>query len=161
MVFKICHNLFLGNLEDSEQKRLVLEKKLEKTNKQKGLAPPTPTEARFTQTEEQILERKISRQATLPHSADPVNGLNVSDSDSEENSSDLEVDEETVQRKKEEREVKLWENKLRSVKEKQHGSKMERKNLKQAQKNLEKDLKDAKVKHKELQKEVRRNESRF
>ncbi|OXA52740.1 glutamic acid-rich protein isoform X2 [Folsomia candida] len=145
-----------GNLEDSEQKRLVLEKKLEKTNKQKGVAPAAPTECRWTQTEEKILERKFSRTQTniLDNGTYGGGGGGGGEDDSEEDSSDMEVDEETVQRKKEEREIKLWENKLRNVKEKQHSSKMERKNLKQSQKNLEKDLKDAKAKHKELQKEV-------
>lgn len=143
-------------MEDSEQKRLVLEKKLEKTNKQKGVAPAAPTECRWTQTEEKILERKFSRTQTniLDNGTYGGGGGGGGEDDSEEDSSDMEVDEETVQRKKEEREIKLWENKLRNVKEKQHSSKMERKNLKQSQKNLEKDLKDAKAKHKELQKEV-------
>ena len=68
--------------------------------------------------------------------------------------SDLEVDEATVTRKKQEREIKLWENKLRNVKEKQQASQLERKSLKAQQKKLEQELKEQKRRLKELQKEV-------
>jgi len=66
----------------------------------------------------------------------------------------VELDEATITKKKEEREIKLWENKLKSFKEKQNSSQIERKNLKLQQKKLEQELKDSKVRHKELQKEV-------
>ncbi|ODN00295.1 hypothetical protein Ocin01_06400 [Orchesella cincta] len=112
-------------------------------------APPiVQTAERTTQTEEQILDRMMTRQqSTRDDAQDGFSG-------SEEDDSDMEVDEETLQRKKQDREVKLWENKLKSMKEKQHSSRLERRNLKNLQKKFESELKEAKKRHKKLQREV-------
>lgn len=137
----------IGNLEDSEQKRLLLEKKLELAQRKKGLSAVNTIE-KTTQTEDQATttDRRPSKQM--------LGSPFCAESGSEEESSDVELSEDELEKKKQEREIKLWENKLKSFKEKQIASKSERKNLKAQQKKMEEELKEAKVRHKELQKEV-------
>lgn len=140
------------NLNESEQQRKGVEKQLETLLAQEEgnriLPQNIQTAERTTQTEEQIFELTsgtYSRQQSMMEE--------VSDSDEDDNS-DIEVDEEGVMKKKQERELKLWDNKVRSIKDKQHTSRLERRNLKTLQKKLETELKDAKKRHKMLQKEV-------
>lgn len=143
------------NLEDSEQKRTTMEKQVENLQAQQdGSRPIVPliqTAERTTQTEEQILEKmaSLSRQQSTMSNA----GADESESE-EEQESDIEVDDEAIQKKKQDRELKLWENKVKSVKDKQNTSRLERKNLKNLQKKLEAELKEANKRHKKLQKEV-------
>jgi len=140
----------VGNLEDSEQKRLLLEKKLELAQRRKGLSAVNTIE-KTTQTEEQVTNPAADRRASKQ-----IRGTSfcAGDSDSEEETSDVELNEEEMEKQKQGRELKLWENKLKSFKEKQSASKSERKNLKTQQKKMEEELKEAKVRHKVLQKEV-------
>lgn len=122
----------------------MLEKKLELMQTRKGVSALV-TQEKSVQTEE-VGQRRVSRQ-----SGDSFSQLSESE---EEVDSDLELDDATILKKKQERELKLWENKLKSVKEKQVNCKTERKNLKGEQKNLEQELKDGKLRLKDLQKEV-------
>ena len=143
-----------GNLEDSEQKRVMLEKKLELMQTRKGVSAVVMVE-KFVQTEEQgsqHSQRRVSRQSSTGRGSESYSSVH-SESESGEDS-DLELDDATILKKKQERELKLWENKLRSVREKQKSCKTERKNLKAEQKRLEQEMKDGKVKLKDLQKEV-------
>ncbi|ODN01999.1 hypothetical protein Ocin01_04688, partial [Orchesella cincta] len=139
-----------NSFEDSEKQKKSMESKLElleaQTRGERPILPIVQTAERTTQTEEQIIqEQSYSRQqSTASQEA----------SESEEEESDMEVDENTVQKKKHERELILWENKLKSIKDKQNSSRTERRNLKNLQKTLEAELKDASKRHKKLQKEV-------
>ncbi|CAL8120368.1 unnamed protein product [Orchesella dallaii] len=139
-------NAVQNNFEDSEKQKKYLESKVELLEAQtKGEIPILPivqTAERTTQTEEQE-EQNYSRHQSL-----------ASQEESEEEESDIEIDENTVQKRKHERELILWENKLKSIKDKQNSSRSERRNLKTLQKTLEAELKDASKRHNKLQKEV-------
>lgn len=138
-----------ATIHDLENKQRVLEKKLIEADKKAAAG-----QVCATCKQKMTVSPSDQNNKPAPQQVNEEEEEEEEEDSEEEDEEDEVVNEETIQEKKEEREIKLWENKLRSVKEKQNASKQERKTLKITQKKLEKDLKDAKEKHKKLQNDL-------